>query len=93
MKLYILLLSITLGASLFAGVVVAPIIFGANEYLTTITVSRFESGILMTQIFLKLSYLVNFTAFIIFIYEAKAYFEFKANKILIVFNLYKRDKK
>jgi len=51
MKLYILLLSITLGASLFAGVVVAPIIFGANEYLTTITVSRFESGILMTQIF------------------------------------------
>ncbi len=67
--LYLLLLGITIGTIITLGIFVAPVIFKAWLYLDPLEISKFHSGILMTQIFIKSGVLLNFTAFAIIIYE------------------------
>ncbi|MCE3036461.1 DUF4149 domain-containing protein [Helicobacter sp. faydin-H20] len=67
--LYIWLLGINIGAIITAGAFVAPVIFQAYTFLPDLGITNFDSGILMTQIFLKINTLLNFSAIIILIYE------------------------
>ena len=70
---YLILLGMTLGAVLYAGAVVAPTIFHSKEYLHGDILSHFQEGLLMTQNFIALSYLVNLTILAIFLYEGYKY--------------------
>lgn len=72
-KLYLLILGIAIGAILAAGMMSAPIIFNANDYLAETSLTRYESGLIMTQIFLKLNALLNLTAVWILIHETIYY--------------------
>ncbi|RDU57513.1 DUF4149 domain-containing protein [Helicobacter sp. MIT 99-5507] len=65
--LYIWILGITIGALLASGAFVANVIFNASFF--GVELSKFQSGILMTQIFLKLNILLIVVAFIIAIFE------------------------
>jgi hypothetical protein len=67
--LFIITLATTLGAGLFAGVVVAPTIFKSEVLLGTELLTRFQEGLLMTQVFERLAYLVNFLVILAVVYE------------------------
>ena len=69
-SLYIWILGIALGALLASGAFVASVIFNASFF--GVELSKFQSGILMTQVFLKLNTLLIVVAFIIAIFETFA---------------------
>ncbi|WP_267525222.1 DUF4149 domain-containing protein [Campylobacter sp. MG1] len=56
---------------LFIGIVVAPIIFYPSAIIGDGILSHFQSGLLMTQVFVKFNYLLLITCIINFIYELK----------------------
>jgi len=71
--MYIVVLGITLGAGLFAGAVVAPITFHSELYLGDEILSRFQEGLIMTENFVRLGYLVSFTVLVVALYEGYKY--------------------
>lgn len=74
--LYLWLVGLCIGAMVACGAFVAPIIFNAYTYLPDVSITQYDSGILMTQVFLKLNWLLNFSAIMIIIYEL---LDFKAS--------------
>ncbi len=77
---YLILLSSTLGAVLFAGIVVAPVIFNSQLYIGDI-LSHYQEGVLMTQNFVKLSYLITVVMIAVFLYEGYKYKKFERDKV------------
>lgn len=78
---YLVLLGATLGAGLFAGVVVAPVTFHTEQWLGSEVLNRYQEGLIMTQNFVRLSYLVNFTLLAVFLYEGYKYKKFERDTI------------
>lgn len=78
---YLLLLSAVLGAGLFAGIVVAPVTFHTQDWLGSNTLSHFQEGQIMTQNFLRLSYLVNILILIIAFYEGYKFKKFERDTL------------
>ena len=70
---YLILLAGTLGAGLYAGIVVAPVTFHTELWLGSEVLSHFQEGLIMTENFVRLSYLVDFTLVAIFLYEGYKY--------------------
>jgi len=70
---YIITLGITLGAGLYAGAVVAPVTFHSELYLGSEILSRFQEGLIMTENFVRLGYLVTFTVLVVVLYEGYKY--------------------
>lgn len=79
--MYLVLLGITLGAGLFAGIVVAPVTFHTEQWLGSEVLSHYQEGLIMTQNFVRLSYLVNFTLLAVFLYEGYKYKKFERDMI------------
>ncbi len=79
--LYLLLLCATLGAGIYAGAVVAPVVFHSTHWLGDGVLSRYQEGIIMTQNFVRLSYLVDFSLVAIFLYEGYKYKMFERDSI------------
>ena len=77
---YIITLGLALGAGLLAGIVVAPTIFNSELLLGSELLSRFQEGLLMTQVFERLGYLVNFTVLFVIIYEVIKWKGFESDK-------------
>jgi hypothetical protein len=71
--LYIIILGVTLGAGLYAGAVVAPVTFHSELYLGSDILSRFQEGLIMSENFARLGYLVTFTVLIVILYEGYKY--------------------
>ncbi len=71
--IYLVLLGITMGAGLYAGVVVAPVIFHSEASLGSELLTHFQEGLIMTENFIRLSYLVNTTVIAILLYEGYKY--------------------
>ncbi|ACZ12447.1 DUF4149 domain-containing protein [Sulfurospirillum deleyianum] len=69
--LYLGLLGIAIGVEIAAGALVAPVIFFPQDYLGEGVLSHFQSGILMTQVFLKMNILIGFVALYSMIYEVQ----------------------
>ncbi|MEA3418358.1 MAG: DUF4149 domain-containing protein [Campylobacterota bacterium] len=78
---YLVLLGATLGAGLFAGIVVAPVTFHTDQWLGSEVLSHYQEGLIMTQNFVRLSYLVNFTLLAVFLYEGYKYKKFERDTI------------
>jgi len=71
--IYITILGTTLGAGLYARVVVAPVTFHSEIYLGSEILSCFQEGFIMTENFVRLSYLVTFTVLTVVFYEGYKY--------------------
>lgn len=54
---------------IFIGIIVAPIIFFPSEIIGDGILSHLESGLLMTQVFVKFNYLLLFVSFFNIFYE------------------------
>jgi len=77
---YIIILGIVLGAGLLAGAIVAPTIFHSELLLGSELLSKFQEGLLMTQVFERLAYAVNFLVVIVILYEVIKYKAFESNR-------------
>lgn len=78
-------MGVTLGAGLFAGVVVAATIFNSEVLLGSELLTRFQEGLLMTQVFERLAYLVNFLVVIAIVYEVVKFKSFENTKWSMIF--------
>lgn len=74
---YLILLGVMLGAGLFAGVVVAPVTFNTASWLGAEVLSHYQEGQVMTENFVRLSYLVNFVVVAVVFYEGYKYKKFE----------------
>lgn len=70
---YIIFLSSVLGATLYAGIVVAPVTFNTDAIFGSIVLSQYQEGMIMTQNFVKLSYAVTLSVICVFLYEGYKY--------------------
>ena len=78
---YLVVLGATLGAGLFAGIVVAPVTFHTETWLGSEVLSHYQEGLIMTENFVRLSYLVNFTLIAVTLYEGYKYKKFERDTI------------
>jgi len=83
--IFIITLGVTLGAGLLAGVVVAPTIFHSEALLGSALLTRFQEGLLMTQIFERLAYLVNFLVVVAIFYEVVKFKAFENTRWSMLF--------
>ena len=72
-----MLLGITLGAGLFAGAVVAPVTFHTQNWLGSEVLTHYQEGLIMTENFVRLSYLVTATVIAVALYEGYKYKKFE----------------
>ncbi|HHD81015.1 MAG TPA: DUF4149 domain-containing protein [Campylobacterales bacterium] len=77
---YIVTLGAILGASVYAGAVVAPTTFHSELLLGKELLSNFQEGLIMTVNFQKLGYAVNFMVFFVLIYEAIKWKNFESDR-------------
>ena len=82
--IYIVLLGAMLGAALYAGIVVAPTQFHSESILGAPLLNRFQEGLLMTENFLKLSYLVTVTILAVIFYEGFRFKSFERDGIALL---------
>jgi len=78
---YMILLAITLGAGLFSGIVVAAVTFHTENWLGGEVLTHYQEGLIMTQNFIKLSYLVTVTVIVVVLYEGYKYKKFERDTI------------
>ncbi len=68
LALYLILIGITLGAIIACGALSAHTIFRAPAIVPNLEMTLFQSGLLMTSIFVKLNILLNLLALFILCY-------------------------
>jgi len=78
--IFIITLGTVLGAGLLAGIVVAPTIFHSELLLGSELLSKYQEGLLMTSVFEKLAYAVNFLVVIAILYEVIKYKAFESDR-------------
>ena len=78
---YLVLLGAVLGAGLFAGIVVAPVTFHTETWLGSEVLSHYQEGLIMTENFIRLSYLVNVVLVAVALYEGYKYKKFERDTI------------
>lgn len=78
---YLILLSLVLGAGLYAGIVVAPVTFHTDLYLGADLLTRFQEGQIMSENFLRLSYLVDAMVLAVVLYEGYKYKKFERDTL------------
>ena len=70
---YLIFLGMMLGAVVYAGAVVAPVIFGSEQWLGSEILSRYQEGQIMTQNFVRLGYGLTVMMLAVFLYEGYRY--------------------
>ena len=79
--LYLLILGVVIGASVYAGAVVAPVTFGSEKWLGSDILSRFQEGLIMTHNFIGLKYFILVGVFGVVLYEGYQYKRFNRDLV------------
>lgn len=66
---YFIVVSLTLGATIYAGAVVAPVTFNTDVLFGSEVLTQFQEGMIMAKNFLRLSYALIVSAIVIVFYE------------------------
>ncbi|EAI9960247.1 DUF4149 domain-containing protein [Campylobacter coli] len=83
------LLAAMIGIELILGIVVAPVIFYPANFIGEGVLSHFQSGLMMTQIFIKMGYLLIFVSIINLLFEIYSFikedmkFQIKFSKLIL----------
>ena len=85
--IYLLIIGITIGASLYAGAVVAPVTFHSEKWLGSELLNRFQEGLIMTHNFIGLGYFILVSMIAIFLYEGYKYKSFNRDPYTIIASL------
>jgi len=78
---YLIFLSAVLGAVLYAGIVVTSVTFHSNQWLGADVLTRFQEGKIMTENFLRLSYVVNVLVVVVVLYEGYKFKKFERDTL------------
>ena len=78
---YLIFLSATLGMMLYAGIVVTSVTFHTQAWLGEALLTRFQEGQIMTENFLRLSYVVNLMVGAVIVYEGYKYKKFERDTL------------
>ncbi len=78
---YLLILGVVFGASLYAGAVVAPVTFHSEKWLGSELLSRFQEGLIMTQNFIGLKYFILAGVLGVALYEGYQYKRFNRDLV------------
>ena len=78
---YLIFLSGVLGAMLYAGIVVTSVTFHTDVWLGVELLTQFQEGQIMTENFLRLSYLVDVLIFVTVLYEGYKFKKFERDSI------------
>jgi len=70
---YLVILAASFGAVMTLGVLVAPVVFNPNTLLVDVTLDRYNSGMLMSEIFARFSSWLYAVAIVVALYEAMWY--------------------
>ena len=81
---YLITLAALFGAVMVLGAIVAAVIFHTDGLHVDILIDRYNSGVIMGEIFLRFSYVVYFLAFFVTIYEAAKYKTGQRDKITLI---------
>lgn len=76
-RIYLFLLAALIGCELSIGVLLAPTLFHANDILGLNLLSRLQSGLLMSQVFVKFNYVLVFVAVFGMLLQSYEYFKHK----------------
>ncbi len=83
------LLAAMIGIELILGIVVAPVIFYPVNFIGEGVLSHFQSGLMMTQIFIKMGYLLIFVSIFNLLFEIYSFikedmkFQIKFSKLIL----------
>jgi hypothetical protein len=78
---YLIFLSGVLGAMLYAGIVVTAVTFHTDMWLGADLLTRFQEGQIMTENFLRLSYVVNVLIIVVVLYEGYKFKKFERDTV------------
>lgn len=78
---YLIFLSAVLGAVLYAGIVVTAVTFHTEAWLGAEVLTRFQEGQIMTENFLRLSYVVNLLIVVVILYEGYKFKKFERDTV------------
>ncbi|MEA2047906.1 MAG: DUF4149 domain-containing protein [Campylobacterota bacterium] len=78
---YILFLSSVLGMMLYAGIVVTSVTFNTHLYVGAELLTQFQEGQIMTENFLRLSYVVNVLIVAVILYEGYKFKKFERDTL------------
>jgi membrane protease YdiL (CAAX protease family) len=81
---YLIFLSGVLGAVLYAGIVVTAVTFHTDAWLGADLLTRYQEGQIMTENFLRLSYVVTAMVVVVALYEGYKYKKFERDRITLV---------
>ncbi len=78
---YLMFLSSVLGMMLYAGIVVTSVIFNTHLYVGAELLTQFQEGQIMTESFLRLSYVVNLLIVFVVFYEGYKFKKFERDTV------------
>lgn len=78
---YIIFLSAVLGMMLYAGIVVTAVTFHTDAWIGVELLTQFQEGQIMTENFLRLSYVVNVLIVAIIFYEGYKFKKFERDTV------------
>jgi hypothetical protein len=81
---YLIFLAAAMGASLYAGVVVAPVTFNTVDIFTIEVLSHFQEGMIMTENFIRLSYVITLSVIMVIIYEGYRYKKGERDTLVLI---------
>ena len=78
---YIIFLSAVLGMMLYAGIVVTAVTFHTDAWIGVELLTQFQEGQIMTESFLRLSYVVNVLIVAVIFYEGYKFKKFERDTV------------
>ena len=78
---YLIFLSATLGMMLYAGIVVTSVTFHTQAWIGAEVLTRFQEGQIMTENFLRLSYVVTIMLVAVVLYEGYKFKKFERDTL------------
>jgi hypothetical protein len=78
---YLIFTSAVLGMMLYAGIVVTSVTFHTEAWLGADVLTRFQEGQIMTENFLRLSYVVNALIVVVVLYEGYKFKKFEHDTV------------
>ena len=78
---YLIFLSSVLGMMLYAGIVVTSVTFNTDLYVGAQLLTQFQEGQIMTENFLRLSYVVNLLILVVVLYEGYKFKKFERDTV------------
>ena len=78
---YLIFTSMVLGMMLYAGIVVTSVTFNTHLYVGAELLTQFQEGQIMTENFLRLSYVVNVLIVVVVLYEGYKFKKFERDTV------------